>query len=89
MSIAEAPLLEYSISFAEPVDGVGPTNILPLINVSLPLNNKSPVVFAAFPIRMFELEVLLGKFINNPDEAGIVNGVVVETVKSELGFVRM
>jgi hypothetical protein len=87
--MADAPLLEYSMSFAETVDGVGPTYILPLINVSFPLNNKSPVVFAAFPIRMFVLLVLLGKFTNNPDEAGIENGVVVEIVKSEFGLVRM
>ena len=59
------------------------------MTVSLPLNNRSPVAFGAFPIRIFLLLLLLGRLTSKPAVAGIVNWVVVETVKSEPGFVRI
>ena len=60
---------------------------MPFIIVSLPLNNRSPALSFAFPIRIFLLPVLLGKSIYNPAVAGIVKGVVVEIAKSVPGSV--
>ena len=64
-----------------------PTYTFPFTIVSFPLNNKSPLLLAAFPISIFLLPVLLGKLMYNPAVAGILKGVIVEMLKSELGFV--